>query len=60
MGIELSRLLPSVRPFCGMNPWDQLLLVPTIIMLVAASLCGWGRRARSSVVSPAGALVLRA
>ena len=29
-------LSSSVRPFCGMNSWDRLLLALTVAMLVAA------------------------
>ena len=33
---KYRELSPSVRPFCGMNSWDRLLLALTVIMLVAA------------------------
>ena len=33
---QVSRVLIFVRPFCGMNLWDRLLLALTVVMLVAA------------------------
>ena len=33
---KYRELSTSLRPFCGMNLWDRLLLALTVIMLVAA------------------------
>ena len=33
---KYRELSPSLRPFCGMNSWDRLLLALTVVMLVAA------------------------